>query len=82
MVCSGTDAFSKFLSAMIPGLEDSLFTARVFIGELLTFVLSQQVMPGTPLPLLTPEDIAQQVAALFFSGIRPEHREEAMLSRG
>jgi len=82
MVSTGANAFSKFLSAMIPELEDPLFTARVFIGGLLTFVLSQQVMPGTPLPLPTPEDIAQRVAALFFSGILPEHREEAMLSPG
>jgi AcrR family transcriptional regulator len=69
MINSSVRIFSRFLIAAEPALEDPQFVAQVFIGSLLGFVLTQQVVPGTILPICSPEEIARRTTALWLNGV-------------
>lgn len=69
MISGSVKIFSRLLNSVEPKLDDSQFAAQMFIGSLLGFVLTQQVVPGTVLPVYTPEEIARRATTLLLNEV-------------
>lgn len=74
LVSAAVGLISAYLTTQVPNLEEAPLLARVFIGGLLGFVLTQQVMPGTTLPIYTPEEIARHAARQLLYGLHTRMR--------
>jgi AcrR family transcriptional regulator len=70
MIATSVDIFSQYLAKTDPQLENPRFSARMFVGSLFGFIISQQIIPGTLLPILPSEEIAREVVRQFMAGIR------------
>ncbi len=70
MIASSVEVFSQYLAGAAPRLKNPRFSARMFVGSLLGFVISQQIIPGTLLPILSSEEIAREVVLQFLTGSR------------
>ncbi|MGE5223207.1 MAG: TetR/AcrR family transcriptional regulator [Omnitrophica WOR_2 bacterium] len=80
MIATSVDIFSQYLAEADPQLENPRFSARMFVGSLLGFIISQQIIPGTLLPILSSEEIAREVVRQFMTGI--SLREETKQTEG
>jgi TetR/AcrR family transcriptional repressor of mexJK operon len=80
MIATSVDIFSQYLAEAAPRLENPLLSARMFVGSLLGFIISQQIIPGTLLPILSSQEIAREVVRQFMAGNRLE--EETKLTEG
>jgi len=69
MVSTGVNVVSHYLSILIPGLVDPGLTARTYLGSLLAFVLTEHIVPGSVLPVYSPEEIARKVTAQLLIGV-------------
>jgi hypothetical protein len=69
MIATSVAVFSQYLAGAAPPLKNPRFLARMFVGGLLGFVISQQIFPGTLLPVLSSEEIAREVVRQFLTGI-------------
>jgi len=69
MVGTGVNVVSHYLSSLIPGFVDPGLTARTYIGSLLAFVLTEHIVPGSVLPVYSPEEIAHKVTAQLLIGV-------------
>ncbi len=69
MIDSSIKIFSRFLKAAAPALKEPQFAAQIFVGSLIGFVLTQQVVPGMVLPVVSPEEIARQATAILINGV-------------
>lgn len=74
MVDSGSGALSRYLSAVAPDLPDPQFTARMFLGGLISFVLTQQAVPVTQ-DVYAPDDIARMAARQLVEGLQTRRNE-------
>lgn len=71
MIAASVEVFSQYLADAAPQLKNPRFSARMFVGSLLGFVISQQIIPGTLLPILSSEEIAREVVRQFMAGSCP-----------
>ena len=69
MVSTGVNVVSHYLSSLIPGLVDPGLTAHTYIGSLLAFVLTEHIVPGSVLPVYSPEEIAHKVTVQLLIGV-------------
>lgn len=69
LVNAAVGIVGRYLYNLFPHLADPHVAARLFIGSLLIFVLTHQLVPGSTLRAYSPEDIARQATAQLLSGI-------------
>lgn len=62
--------FSHYLSVLAPDLENPQFVAQMFIGGLLSFVLSRRMIPDSDLLVSDPKTVARLATKQLLNGIR------------
>lgn len=72
LVETGSGLLARYLAAVAPTLADPQFAARAFFGSLLSFVISQEIIPGATVRKYTSQEIARMLARQTLDGLRKE----------
>lgn len=70
MQTNGVQFFSRFLADRLPDLDDPEFAARLFVGNLIGFIVTQHFVPGTELSTYPIEMIAYRATQGFLFGVQ------------
>jgi AcrR family transcriptional regulator len=68
-IATGLEVLSRYLSRLLPGLEDPILTTRLILGGLAGFILTRHILPGVILPDYPEEKIANMATRQFMYGL-------------
>ncbi len=77
VVLKGNEMLADYLAAQaqagaIRPLENPLLTARAFMGMLVTYVITQELLGGKHFVSIKPQAWVREVVRLFLDGVRPQ----------